>query len=30
MRAGWNYAVDKGWASADVKRAEEPVATASA
>jgi pyruvate ferredoxin oxidoreductase gamma subunit len=27
MRAGWNYAVDHGWASADVKRVEEPVAT---
>jgi pyruvate ferredoxin oxidoreductase gamma subunit len=30
MRAGWNYAVDHGWASADVKRAEEPAAAASA
>ena len=30
MRAGWNYAVDHGWAAADVKRAEEPVATATA
>jgi pyruvate ferredoxin oxidoreductase gamma subunit len=27
MRAGWNYAVDHGWASPDVKRVEEPVAT---
>jgi pyruvate ferredoxin oxidoreductase gamma subunit len=30
MRAGWNYAVDHGWASADVKRVEEPAAAASA
>ncbi len=30
MRAGWNYAVDHGWAAPDVKRAEEPVATATA
>jgi pyruvate ferredoxin oxidoreductase gamma subunit len=30
MRAGWNYAVDHGWASPDVKRVEEPVAAASA
>jgi pyruvate ferredoxin oxidoreductase gamma subunit len=30
MRAGWNYAVDKGWASKDVKRVDEPVAVASA
>ena len=27
MRAGWNYAVDHGWAAPEVKRAEEPVAT---
>ena len=26
MRAGWNHAVDKGWAAKDVQRAEEPVA----
>jgi len=30
MRAAWNYAVDKGWASKDVKRVEEPVAAATA
>ncbi|MBI5672990.1 MAG: 2-oxoacid:acceptor oxidoreductase family protein [Nitrospirae bacterium] len=30
MRAGWNYAVDHGWAAPDVKRAEEPVANATA
>jgi pyruvate ferredoxin oxidoreductase gamma subunit len=30
MRAGWNYAVDHGWASPDVKRVEEPVAAATA
>jgi pyruvate ferredoxin oxidoreductase gamma subunit len=30
MRAGWNYAVDHGWASKDAKRVEEPVAAASA
>jgi pyruvate ferredoxin oxidoreductase gamma subunit len=30
MRAGWNYAVDHGWAAVDIKRVEEPVATAAA
>jgi pyruvate ferredoxin oxidoreductase gamma subunit len=30
MRAGWNYAVDHGWASPDVKRVEEPAAAATA
>src|SRR4029078_8325598 len=30
MRAGWNYAVDHGWAAADVRRVEEPVAVATA
>ncbi|MDH4252489.1 MAG: ferredoxin oxidoreductase, partial [Nitrospira sp.] len=30
MRAGWNYAVDHGWAASDVKREDEPVATETA
>jgi pyruvate ferredoxin oxidoreductase gamma subunit len=30
MRAGWNYAVDHGWAAPETKRAEEPVAAANA
>jgi pyruvate ferredoxin oxidoreductase gamma subunit len=30
MRAGWNYAVDNGWASKDVRRVEESVASATA
>ena len=28
MRAGWNYAVEHGWAAPDVKRVETPVAAA--
>ena len=30
MRAGWNYAVDHGWAAKEVMRVEQPVAAASA
>jgi pyruvate ferredoxin oxidoreductase gamma subunit len=30
IRAGWNYAVDKGWAAPSVKRTEAPVAAAAA
>ena len=30
MRAAWNYAVENGWASKDVKRVDEPVAAATA